>query len=73
MNKKVKVMVLVSGLWLFFWVVAFIAEFPIEHHTWDPPGKNKYELRLEYTARHLLFLLPLVLGWGIWWVRKPDK
>ncbi len=57
MAKKTKIWILMSVLWVFLWAVLAI-------ELSDP------QTGLTLSRVLLLVLGPLIVGWGIWWIKR---
>ena len=71
LSRGVRVGLVVSVLWLFGWSMFALYDAPdkpaggLAHY----PGWSN-----EVWVQWAVFTFsPLLLGWGIWWIRKPDK
>ena len=57
MTKKTKIWILMSVLWVFLWAVLAIELMDSQ-------------AGLSYSRLVLLVVGPLIVGWGIWWIRR---
>jgi len=66
MTKKVRTWIVISVVWLIVLLITEINGVPI-----GLLGLRYYGIK-DFLIDYLVWgILPLVLGWGVWWIRKP--
>jgi hypothetical protein len=64
MSKKVRAWIVISVVWLIVLLVVRINSIPMGM------GIEAYHIQRILTDYLLFGVLPVVVGWGIWWIRK---